>query len=200
MISGVRDIKKEIIHKLFGRSLQLYVRPNLWASWWVLGIHMVSCIVEKCVKVLVLLAKVFPCVKRRRAECHVTEFSYAECHYCVCHAVVLTASLNALGNCDIHAEQKISSMNETKWYEICLRPKGWAQKIFQILLPNFCKGHKESCRKFHLFCKAWTKVSEMQQILFISFLSHIKLSLICQLIVYNDDALLIISQIQLKRK
>jgi len=131
---------------------------------------------------LVLFAKVFPCVKRRHAECHVTEFRYAECHYCVCHVAVLTgpfASLSALGNCDIHAEQKISFTNETKWNEIWLGPEGWVQKIYLTLLPNFGKGYNKSCKKFHLFCIAWTKVSEMQQIvfciqLFISFISHMK--------------------------
>ncbi len=96
---------------------------------------------------MVLFAKVLPCVKRRHAECHVTEFryaechvtefryaechftefSYAECHYCACHVAVLTgpfAPLSALGNCDIHAERKISFMNETKSNEIWLRPEG----------------------------------------------------------------------------
>jgi len=32
--------------------------------------------------------------------------------------------VSSIGNCDIHAEQKISFINEMKWYEIWLRPKG----------------------------------------------------------------------------
>ncbi len=42
-----------------------------------------------------------------------------------------------ISNCE---EQNISFMNETKWYEIWLRLKGWVQKIFQTSPPNFRKG------------------------------------------------------------
>ena len=55
-------------------------------------------------------------------------------------------------------------MNETKQNKIWPRPKGLVQKIFQTLLPNFSKGHDESCQKFHPFCMAWMKVSKMHQI------------------------------------
>ncbi len=62
--------------------------------------------------------------------------------------------LEILGNCDINVERKILFMNETKWYKIWPRPKGWVQKIFWTFLPNFVKGLKESCHKFCLFCKS----------------------------------------------
>ncbi len=45
-----------------------------------------------------------------------------------------------VGNFDIHAEQKISFINEMKGYKIWPIPKGRAQKIFQTLAPNFFKG------------------------------------------------------------
>ncbi len=37
---------------------------------------------------------------------------------------VIAAVMCKLGNCDICAEQNILFINETKWYEIWLRPKG----------------------------------------------------------------------------
>ncbi len=45
-----------------------------------------------------------------------------------------------IDNCNIGVERKISFINETKWYEICPRPKGWVQKMFQTTQPNFVKG------------------------------------------------------------
>ncbi len=48
------------------------------------------------------------------------------------------------GNCNIYAEWKILLVNETKQYEIWQGPKGWIQKIFQLLLPNFIKGCNKS--------------------------------------------------------
>ncbi len=35
-----------------------------------------------------------------------------------------------IGKCNMRVRQKILFMNETKWYKICLRLKGWAQKFF----------------------------------------------------------------------
>jgi len=35
-----------------------------------------------------------------------------------------------IGNCDIHGEQKISAMNESKWHKIWAKPK--------VLVKNFC--------------------------------------------------------------
>ncbi len=73
-------------------------------------------------------------------------------------------------NCYIHAEQKISFMNKTKWFEIWPRPKDWvrkiflAQKIYKTLPPNFGMGLYKSCHKFCPFSMSWTKVREMQQI------------------------------------
>ncbi len=58
-----------------------------------------------------------------------------------------------LGNWEIWAAQKILFMNETKQFEIWLRPKGWAQKIFFTLPPNIVKGFNDSWHKFCLiFC------------------------------------------------
>jgi hypothetical protein len=37
--------------------------------------------------------------------------------------------MSLLGNSAIHVEQNISFMNETKWYKIKHRPKGWVQII-----------------------------------------------------------------------
>ncbi len=54
-----------------------------------------------------------------------------------------------LGNCNIHPERNISFVNETKWYEIWLKLKGWLQKIFQILPQNFIPF-------------PWTKESKMK--------------------------------------
>ncbi len=59
------------------------------------------------------------------------------------------------------AGQKILFMNEMKWYEIWQKLKGWAQKIFWTLLPNFIQGLNENCHIFIHF--AWTKVSRMKQ-------------------------------------
>jgi hypothetical protein len=56
-----------------------------------------------------------------------------------------------IGDCDIRSERKILFMNEMKRYEIQLRPKGGAQKIFQALLPNFGNGLNKSCLKVHQF-------------------------------------------------
>ncbi len=42
-------------------------------------------------------------------------------------------------NCDIHAEQKISFINETKQYEICPNLKGWFELIFYPL--SFSSGN-----------------------------------------------------------
>jgi hypothetical protein len=47
---------------------------------------------------------------------------------------------NAIGKCDIHAEQKNSVMNETKQYEIWSKLKICVQKIFDTLLPKVAKG------------------------------------------------------------
>jgi hypothetical protein len=58
----------------------------------------------------------------------------------------------APGNCNICADRKIFSMNDIKWYEIWLRQKGWVQKIFQTLTPDFGKGINQNCLKFG---KAW---------------------------------------------
>jgi hypothetical protein len=57
-----------------------------------------------------------------------------------------------VGNHYICAQQKILFINETKWYKIWSRPKGWVKKIFQTLPSNFVKGHYKSCLKFHPFC------------------------------------------------
>ncbi len=68
-----------------------------------------------------------------------------------------------IGNYDICAEWKISFTYETKQNKIRFRLRGWDQKIFSALPPNFVKGHKESCLKFCRFCMAWIKVSKIQQ-------------------------------------
>jgi hypothetical protein len=39
-------------------------------------------------------------------------------------ALALFGEVSIVGNSNIHAEQKISFMNEMKQYEICPRPKG----------------------------------------------------------------------------
>ncbi len=70
-----------------------------------------------------------------------------------------------LGNCDICEDRKISFANETKQYKIWLRPRGWFQKIFQTLPPDFFTVLYESCVKFHPFCMAWMKVSKMKWII-----------------------------------
>ncbi len=60
---------------------------------------------------------------------------------------------NRLGNWEICAAREIFFMSETKQYEIWLRPKGWAQKIFLTLLLNFVKGFNDSRHKFcSIFC------------------------------------------------
>jgi hypothetical protein len=59
-----------------------------------------------------------------------------------------------LGNCDIHAGWKISFTNKTKLYKIWPRPKGWVQKIFQTLPPNFVEGLNESLHQFHPLYKS----------------------------------------------
>ncbi len=69
-----------------------------------------------------------------------------------------------LGKCDICAKEKILFANGTKWYKILTRPKGWVQKIFQTLLPNWALRFNESYVKSHPFCMAWMKVSEMKNI------------------------------------
>jgi hypothetical protein len=57
-----------------------------------------------------------------------------------------------VGNCDIHAEQKILVVNETKWY------KNWSKltflviKNFHNLLPNFVEFLKQSLLEFCPFC------------------------------------------------
>jgi hypothetical protein len=69
----------------------------------------------------------------------------------------------ALCNFDTHAEQNISLIDEMKRYKIWLRfvkdllkiwlrLKGWVQKIFKTLLPNFVKGPYKSWLKFYSFC------------------------------------------------
>jgi hypothetical protein len=58
---------------------------------------------------------------------------------------------SSLGNWDICKEPKILLTNETKWHKSWTRLKGWVQKIFQILLPNFGKVRNESCLNFHPF-------------------------------------------------
>ncbi len=55
-----------------------------------------------------------------------------------------------LCNCNIRAKRKILNTNETKWYKIRPRLKGWFHKIFQPLLPNFIKGLCTSWLKFPL--------------------------------------------------
>jgi hypothetical protein len=47
---------------------------------------------------------------------------------------------------------KILFMNEMNQYKIWPRPKGWVQKIFQTLPPNFVKGLNESWHKFCSIC------------------------------------------------
>ena len=66
-----------------------------------------------------------------------------------------------LGNYNICAEWKNLFMKEIKQNEFWSRPKVWDQTIFWTLLPNFGKGHNESCQEFHLFGKAWTKVNKI---------------------------------------
>ncbi len=56
-----------------------------------------------------------------------------------------------IGNCDIHAEWKILFIDNTKQNEIWPRLKGWVQKIFWTLVPNFVKGPYKSWIKFHPF-------------------------------------------------
>ncbi len=57
-----------------------------------------------------------------------------------------------LSKCDIHAGQKISFVNETKWYKIQPTLKDWIQKIFRALPTNFVKCLNESWHKFCSFC------------------------------------------------
>ncbi len=65
----------------------------------------------------------------------------------------LTCNLTIkLGNCDIHAQQKILFINETNFCEIQPRPNGWVQKIFHAIMPNFIEGFNESWHKFCPFC------------------------------------------------
>jgi hypothetical protein len=52
--------------------------------------------------------------------------------------------LSELGNFDIPAEQKISFMNETKWYKILPALKGSVQKSFRLyfgLIKQKIKSH-----------------------------------------------------------
>ncbi len=63
-----------------------------------------------------------------------------------------------VGNCNIHAEQKISLINETKWYKILPGLKGRVQIIFPSLLPNFVLQKVG----LNLVNFAWTKVTEMK--------------------------------------
>ncbi len=69
-----------------------------------------------------------------------------------------------LGNCDIHAVQKLSITNVTKQNEIQSRPKGWVWKTFWTFLANFGKSRNKSCWKFWPFYMAWKQVSKTQQI------------------------------------
>ncbi len=62
--------------------------------------------------------------------------------------VLTPRTIFTIGNCDICAEQKISLTNKTKWYKFHPRLKGWVQKIFQTLPPNFVNGLNKSCLKF----------------------------------------------------
>jgi len=63
----------------------------------------------------------------------------------------LKTVLLSVGNCAIHVKQKISFMNEIKWYEIWPGLKGWVQKIFQTLPPNIieCRylSHYATCHR-----------------------------------------------------
>jgi hypothetical protein len=65
-----------------------------------------------------------------------------------------------LGNCYMHAEQKILFTNEMKRYRIWPRPKGWVQKIFQTLLPNFVKCH---CKSWLNFVRFWMNESKQNE-------------------------------------
>jgi hypothetical protein len=57
-----------------------------------------------------------------------------------------------LSNCDICSNQNILFMTGLKQYEIWPRPKGWVQKIFRTLPPNFVKCLNESWLKCCPFC------------------------------------------------
>jgi hypothetical protein len=59
-----------------------------------------------------------------------------------------------VGNCNIHAEQKILVMNEMKQYEIQSKPKVLVKENFHNLPPNFVKGLNKSKAWVHLCSKA----------------------------------------------
>ncbi len=84
--------------------------------------------------------------------------------FCSTTRLLWEKNRGCLGNCDIRAEQKVMFTNEKKLNEIQSRPKGWVQKIFWTLPPNFGKSHNQSGQKFSPFCMAWVKVSEMRGI------------------------------------
>ncbi len=65
---------------------------------------------------------------------------------------LIFASKAGVGNCDIHAEEKISVMNETKWYETWSKLKVLVKKNFRNLLPNFFKGHNKCWLECCPFC------------------------------------------------
>ncbi len=62
-----------------------------------------------------------------------------------------------LGNCDIHANRKISFMNEMKRYEIYPRLKGWIKKSFELYCQISLKVETKFCLNFFHF--KWVKVS-----------------------------------------
>ncbi len=67
-----------------------------------------------------------------------------------------------LVNCDTCAKRKILFLNEMKLYEIWPRPKGWVQKIFQTLPPNFVKGLYKNWFKFHPFFMIQTLIIKLK--------------------------------------